>query len=164
MKNSFKLLVLSSCIISCTPSINFEKAEELTNLIESNSKIYRFSINENTTTINGKEIITNEEDIGYVKEKGLMFESKRDNLQELEMSIEDLESFFFIFENTKAYSVDFKDGKAYFIVDSFLDNSKGYLYSKEELNTDKSSIKLNDGNIKVLDKIRPNWYKATAWH
>ena len=71
-------------------------------------------------------------------------------------------------EKTEAYSFDYKNGKAYFIMDSFLDSSNGYLYSNEALEitneSNKSELQMNGGNINIFEKVKPSWYKVGAWH
>ena len=91
-----------------------------------------------------------------------------DYLNSIKVSRKELKSLLEQLKKTEAYSVDYKNGKAYFIMDSFLDSSNGYLYSIEELEltneNNKSKLQMNDGGIKILEKVKPKWYKVGAWH
>ena len=168
MKNLIILITTLLTLTSCSPSFDFNEAEKLISKMIDDNRIYRLTVFENTIIINGQKTSINKEEIAKLNETGFNYKFRPDYLRFIDVSKEEFDVFLLQFKKTKAYSVDYNDSKAYFIMDSFLDNSKGFLYSDENLkNTNTSSesrIQLHDGNIQIKDKIKPNWYDAFGWH
>jgi len=168
MKNIIILISILLTFASCSTSFDFNEAEKLVSKLKEDKRIYSLTCFENTILINGQKTSTNKEEIAKFNETGFNYKYRSNYLKSINVSKEEFDSFLLQFKKTKAYSVDYKDSKAYFIMDSFLDDSKGFLYSTEGLKNNNSSsesgILLNDGNIEIQDKIKSNWYNAIGWH
>lgn len=167
MKNLIIISILT-ILTSCSPSFDFYEAEKLIENMKEDNRIYSLTFQENTIIINGQKTSINKEEVAKFNETGFNYEYRADYLNSIDVSKKEFDSFLLQFKKTKAYSVDYLDNKAYFIMDSFLDGSKGYLYSIKDLRitseNSKNEIKLNDGNITIISKKGINWYEATGWH
>lgn len=168
MKKIIILISILTTLTSCSHSFDFNEAEKLIENLKEDNRIYTLTFSKNTLIINGQKTSTNKEEILKLNGTGFNYEYKADYLKSINVSKEEFDSFLLKFKKTKAYSVDFKHNKAYFIIDSFLDNSKGYLYSIEDLKNTKENIEneilLHNGKVTVLDEVKTNWYNATGWH
>jgi len=161
-------ITLLSILTSCSTSFEFKEANKLIELLENDSRIYRLTIHGNTIIINGQKTSVIKTEIEERNKSGFNYQYEMDYLNSINVSKKELKSMLKQLKKTEAYGFDYKNGKAYFIIDSFLDSSNGYLYSIEELEitkeSNKSKLQMNDGNINILEKVKPNWYKVGAWH
>jgi len=168
MKKTILLFTILTSFTSCSTSFDFKAADKLVETLKGDSKIYRLTNHGNTIIINGQKTSGSKTEIEERNKSGFNYEYEMDYLNSISVSQKELKSLLKQLEKTEAYSVDYKDGKAYFIMDSFLDSSNGYLYSTEELEitdeNNKSKLYMNDGNINILEKVKPNWYKVGGWH
>ena len=168
MKIIIILISITLTLTSCTSSFDFKEAENLIERIKKDNRIYRLTFDKDIVIINGQKVTQNKNEISNLNKKGFNYEYRTDYLESINVSENEFDSFLLQFKKTKAYSIDYLDNKAYFIMDSFLDGSKGYLYSIKDLKitngNNKNELQLNDGNISIIEKIGINWYEATGWH
>ena len=168
MKIIIIFISILSTLTSCSSSFDFNEAEKLIENLKEDSRIYRLTFTKDLIIINGQKISQDKDEIVNLNENGFNYVYKIDYLKSINVSEKEFDSFLHQFKKTKAYSVDYLNNKAYFIKDSFLDSSKGYLYSIKDLKRTKENkrneILLHDGNITVTDEVGINWYEATGWH
>jgi len=161
-------ITLLTILISCSSSFEFIEADKLIEVLKKDNRIYRLANHGSTIIINGQKTSTNKTEIENRNSNGFNYVFEMDYLNSINVSKKELETLLEQLKKTEAYSVDYKNGNAYFIMDSFLDSSNGYLYSIEELELtsedNKSKLQMNDGNIKILEKVKSKWYKVGAWH
>ena len=167
MKKIFIAIIIVGGLASCSQTFNFGEAEKLIDLINEDGRIYSFEIMVNTLSINGCIIANNIEKLSESESIDYKVVNRPD-LKPIDISKDTLDAMLLQFQKTNAYSIGFKDGKAYFIMNSLLDSSRGYLYSNEDLsyleNKDQTGIRLSTGYIKIRSKARTKWYNANAWH
>tara|TARA_B100000809_G_C14831601_1_gene421258 strand:- start:120 stop:647 length:528 start_codon:yes stop_codon:yes gene_type:complete len=168
IKNIIILISIIISFTSCSTSFDFNEAEKLVEKLKEDNRIFSLTFHDNTTIINGQKTSNNKEEISKLNGTGFNYEYKADYLKSIDVSKKDFDSFLLQLKKTKAYSVDYRDSKAYFIMDSFLDHSTGFLYSDEDLKDPNYSneirISLHDGYIQNQDKIKTNWYNASGWY
>ncbi len=167
MKTIVIFILILSIFTSCAPSFDFYEAEKLIEYLKRDGRIYRITSDDDILMINGQKVSQDKDEIIARNKKGFNYKLKTDYLKSINVSKEDFNSFLLKFKKTKAYSVDYLDHKAYFMMDGFLDGSKGYLYSKEDLKSKKNKdnkIVLFGGSITVKDKIGMNWYSVSVWY
>lgn len=165
-------IILFSIILiilnACSSSFEYKEADKLIEALKKDNRIYRLSIHGNTIIINGQKTSSNKSEIEVLNKSGFNYEYERDYLSSIGVSKKELNSLLKQLENTGAYSVDYMHGMAYFMMESFLDTSNGYLFSINEIEisneNNKSKFNMNDGRINVLEKVKPKWYKVDVWH
>ena len=161
-------IVILLAFTSCSTRFDFKEADKLVETLRGDSRIHRLTINSNNIFINGQKKSTTTTEIEQLNKNKLNYVFELDSSNSISLSKKELESLLHQLKKTKAYSVQYLDAKAYFIMDSFLDSSNGFLYSDENLKltteNNKSDVRLTDGNIRILEKVKPNWYKVGAWH
>ena len=161
MKNIVIALSIFASLSSCSNSFDFQEGENIVELMKKDKRIYSLTPLDHVIWINGQKT-----SLKTGPNANNIY--RPDFLKSIKMSQIEFDNYLDQFKKTNAYSVDFKNGKGYFIMESFLDDSQGLLYSDEDLEptikgTDKG-IPFNEGSIYVKNKVKPYWYNAYAWH
>jgi uncharacterized radical SAM superfamily Fe-S cluster-containing enzyme len=153
---------------SCTKTFDFSEAEKVIDYLKNNNRITSLQFFNNTVIINNQKTFKKLDKIKDLNQRGFNYKQRSDYLKSLDISEEELVKILNLLKKTKAKRVDYDNNKAYFMMDSFLDSSKGYLYSIEDLepliHSEENRTKLFSGYVTILERELTNWFEVKFWN